>query len=74
MENAKYLDQVSEQEYREEFQQRLDRISRIPHITEDARQELINDMIQRYDRINAEGCKLIEGIVTKRQIDSATKN
>lgn len=74
MENAKYLDQVSEQEYREEFQQRLDRIARIPHITEEARQEMVNEMIQRYDRENAEGCKLIEGIVTKRQIDSATKH
>lgn len=71
---AKYLNALSDEQYREDFQSRLDRISSIPHITDDIRQEMIDDIIVRYDRRDETASFVIEGMVTKRQIDAAYRS
>ena len=72
--NAKYIEKLDDQSYKEEFQQRLDRIANIPHLTEDTRQELIDDIILRFDRRDEHADFLIEGMVTRRQIDAAYRS
>lgn len=69
--NAKYVEKLDDESYKDEFQQRLDRISKIPHLAEDTRQELIDDVIVRFDRRDEQADFLIEGLVTRRQIDAA---
>ena len=73
MENPKYLSRISDEEYREEFRQKLMRIDRIPHISKSVRQDLLNDLIVRYDRKNEKENYLIEGLVTRRAIRNAWK-
>lgn len=71
---AKYLNAITDEEYRNDFQSRLERIASIPHITDETRQELVDDVIVRYDRRNESADFVIEGIVTRRQIDAAYRS
>lgn len=72
--NAKYLEKLDDESYKEEFQQRLDRIANIPHLTDETRQELVDDIIVRFDRRDEQADFLIEGMVTRRQIDAAYRS
>ena len=72
--NAKYIEKLGDEAYKEEFQQRLDRISSIPHLSEETRKELVDDIIVRFDRRDEHADFLIEGIVTRRQIDAAYRS
>lgn len=72
--NAKYIERLGDEAYKEEFQQRLDRISSIPHLSEETRKELVDDIIVRFDRRDEHADFLIEGIVTRRQIDAAYRS
>jgi len=72
--NAKYIEKLGDEAYKEEFQQRLDRISSIPHLSEETRRELVDDIIVRFDRRDEHADFLIEGIVTRRQIDAAYRS
>lgn len=69
--NAKYIEKLDDEGYKEEFQLRLDSIAKIPHLPEEARQELVDDIIVRFDRRDEHADFTIEGIVTRRQIDAA---
>lgn len=71
---AKYLNALTDEEYRNDFQNRLDRIANIPHLADETRQELIDDVIVRYDRRTESADFVIEGIVTRRQIDAAYRS
>lgn len=70
---AKYLNALSDEAYREDFQNRLNSIEKIPHIDENTKQEMIDDIIVRYHRRDESADFVIEGLVTKRQIDAAYK-
>lgn len=72
--NAKYLEKLDDESYKEEFQQRLDRIANIPHLNDETRQELVDDIIVRFDRRDEQADFLIEGMVTRRQIDAAYRS
>ena len=72
--NAKYLEKLDDESYKEEFQQRLDRIANIPHLNDETRQELVDDIIVRFDRRDEHADFLIEGMVTRRQIDAAYRS
>jgi len=69
--NAKYIEKLPDETYKQEFAQRLESITNIPHLTEETRQELVDDIIVRFDRRDEHADFVIEGIVTKRQIDAA---
>ena len=69
--NAKYIEKLGDEAYKEEFRQRLDSISNIPHLSDETRKELVDDIIVRFDRRDEQADFLIEGIVTRRQIDAA---
>lgn len=67
----KYLAALDDEGYRGEFEQRMKRIETIPHVPDETKRELLNDAIVRFDRRDAQASYVIEGIVTRRQIDAA---